>query len=50
MILGLEWYWWIVIILAAAVVIPFKIKFLKWWDKRRQERKEEPHGKWGDEE
>ncbi|GAA0791096.1 hypothetical protein GCM10008910_01760 [Faecalicatena orotica] len=48
--LGLAWYWWLVIAVVLAVSIPFKVKFMRWWNKRRQERKEEQHGKWGDEE
>lgn len=50
MFLGLEWYWWIVIIAAAGISILFKIRFVNWWDKRRRERKDGGHGKWGDEE
>ena len=48
--LGLAWYWWLVIAVVLAVSIPFKVKFMRWWNKRRQERKEQQHGKWGDEE
>ncbi len=50
MFLGLEWYWWLVILAALAVCIPFKVKFMKWWSKREQEKKKEQHGKWGDDE
>lgn len=50
MFLGLEWYWWLVILVALAVCIPFKVKFMKWWSKREQEKKKEQHGKWGDDE
>ncbi len=31
------------------VSIPFKIKFMKWQNKRRQEKKNSQRGKWGDE-
>lgn len=48
MFLGLEWYWWIAILVLLAVSIPFKIQFMKWWNKYRQ--KKEQHGKWGDDE
>ena len=47
---GLEWYWWLVIVAVLAISIPFKIKFMKWWSKREQEKKKEQHGKWGDDE
>ena len=49
-LLGLEWYWWLVIVAVLALSIPFKINFMKWWSKREQEKKEEQHGKWGDDE
>ena len=49
MFLGLEWYWWLVILAVLAISVPFKVKFLKWWGRRAQEKKE-AHGKWGDEE
>ncbi len=35
---------------ALVVCIPFKVKFMKWWGKRQQEKKKEQHGKWGDDE
>jgi hypothetical protein len=50
MILGLEWYWWIFILGLLVISIPFKIKFVKWWNERRQEKKPEKYGKWGDDE
>ena len=50
MFLGLEWYWWIILLAALLISIPFKIKFMKWWNKRQQEKKQESHGKWGDDE
>ncbi len=48
MLFGLEWYWRLVILAALAVCIPFKVKFMKWWNRREQEKKKEQHGKWGD--
>ena len=39
MFLGLEWYWWMVILAALILSIPFKVKFMKWWGRRKQERK-----------
>ena len=48
MFLGLEWYWWIAILALLAVLIPFKVKFVKWWNMRQQGK--EQHGKWGEEE
>ncbi len=50
MFFGLEWYWWLVILASLAVCIPLKVKFMKWWRKRQQEKKKEQHGKWGDDE
>ncbi len=50
MFLGLEWYWWLVILAALAVSIPFKVRFMKWWNQREKEKKKEQHGKWGDDE
>ena len=49
MFLGLEWYWWLVIVVVLIISIPFKVKFMKWWSKRQQEKKGQ-HGKWGDDE
>ena len=48
MFLNLEWYWWIVLLVLLVISIPFKIKFMKWESKRRQEKKKEQHGTWGD--
>ncbi|MCI8995448.1 MAG: hypothetical protein HFI30_07150 [Lachnospiraceae bacterium] len=48
MFLGLQWYWWLVIAAALIISIPFKIKFMKWWNKRQQAKNQE--GKWGEEE
>ncbi len=50
MLLGLEWYWWIVIVALLIVSIPFKVKFMKWWSRRRQEQKKGQREKWGDDE
>ena len=47
---GLEWYWWLVIVAVLAVAVPCKIKFVKWWSRREQEKKQEQRGKWGDDE
>ena len=47
---GLEWYWWLVIVITLLIVIPFKIKFMKWWSERQQEKKSSQRGKWGDDE
>lgn len=49
MFLGLEWYWWLVILAVLAISIPFKVKFMKWWNERQSEKKKEQRGKWGDE-
>lgn len=48
--LGLAGYWWLMIVGVLAISIPLKIQFMKRWSKRRQEKKEEGHGKWGDDE
>ena len=50
MFLGLEWYWWIMILVLFVISILFKLKFMSWWSKCRQENKKERHGKWGDSE
>jgi len=50
MFLGLEWYWWLIILAALVICIPFKVRFMKWWDERQREKKKEQHGKWGDDE
>ncbi len=49
MILGLEWYWWLVILAVLVISVPFKVKFMKWWGKRSQEKREGQRGKWGEE-
>lgn len=48
MFTGLEWYWWLAIVLVLMISIPFKIRFIRWWKKYRQEQKENSYGKWGD--
>ncbi|MCI8731671.1 MAG: hypothetical protein HFH59_13275 [Lachnospiraceae bacterium] len=50
MFLGIEWYWWIMIAAAAAISIPFKVKFLNWWSRRQQKKRNSRRGKWGEEE
>lgn len=50
MFLGLEWYWWLIILAALVICIPFKVRFMKWWDERQRGKKKEQHGKWGDDE
>lgn len=49
MFLGLEWYWWLVILVLLIVSIPFKVKFMKWWNQREKEQKKRQTGKWGEE-
>ena len=41
----LEWYWWFVILAVLVISLPLKIKFMKWWSKRRQDKR--ANGKWG---
>lgn len=48
MFFNLEWYWWIVFLILLAVSVPFKIQFMKRQNRRRQEKKQKQHGKWGD--
>lgn len=50
MFLGLEWYWWLIIIAAGAASVPFKIRFMKWRDKRGKEKRNNRKDKWGEEE
>lgn len=50
MFFGLEWYWWMLLLALLVISVPLKIGFLTWWNKRRQEKKKEKYGKWGDEE
>lgn len=47
-ILGMEWYWWLIILTVVVISIPFKIRFLVWWDKHQREKKNERRGKWGE--
>ena len=49
MFLGLQWYWWLVIAAALIVSIPFKVKFMRWWSERQQEKKGR-RGRWGEDE
>lgn len=49
MFFGLAWYWWLVIAAVLMASVPFKVKCMKWWRKRRQE-KDGRRGKWGDDE
>ncbi|WP_193708318.1 hypothetical protein [Alkalibaculum sporogenes] len=48
MFLGMDWYWWIFIVALLFISIPFKIKFIKWWEKRQQRKKNSQKDKWGD--
>ncbi len=50
MLSGMEWYRWIVIVAVIGVSVPCKIKFMKWWSIREQQKKREQHGKGGEEE
>lgn len=49
MLFGLAWYWWLVIVAVLIASVPFKVRFMKWWNGRRRERKSQ-QGKWGDDE
>lgn len=50
MFLGMEWYWGLLMVLVLIVVIPLKVKWMKWWSNRQQEKKRGQTGGWGDEE
>lgn len=50
MFLEIKWYWWLIIVALLVISIPFKIKFMRWWNKRQQEKKDNRRGKWGDDE
>lgn len=50
MLLGMEWYWWLLIIILAALSIPIKVKLIKWWNIKMQDKKNNHNDKWGDEE
>lgn len=49
-LLGLKWYWWLVITVILVIAVPFKIKFVKWWSRRQQEKENSRWGKWGEDE
>lgn len=49
MFLGMEWYWWLIIVVVAALSIPFKIKFMNWWSKRKQKQNDNHRDQWGGE-
>ncbi len=44
---GLKWYWWLVIGAALIVSVPFKVKFIKWWSRREQDKEKGQGWKWG---
>ncbi len=48
MFLGLAWFWWLLLIALLLISVPFKLKFIKWWEKRRQSKKIGQRDKWGD--
>ena len=50
MFLGTPWYLWIIIAVVLVISVPFKIKFMKWWNKHCKEKKNNRRGKWGDDE
>lgn len=50
MFLGTKWYWWLVVAVVLGVLIPIKMKFIKWWQSRQQEKNVGQRGKWGDDE
>lgn len=37
----MKWYTWLAIVLIVLLSIPFKIKFIKWWDRRQKEKNDE---------
>nr|UWI49725.1 hypothetical protein NZ312_16640 [Clostridioides difficile] len=37
----MKWYTWLIIVLIVLISIPFKVKFIKWWDRRQKEKKDE---------
>ncbi len=47
---NLEWYWRLVIAAAIILSLPFKVKFMKWWSRREQDKKNGRPWKWGDDE
>ena len=48
--LSMEWYWWLLIAAVLVISVPLKIRFMKWWSRRQQEKKDNECGKWGGEE
>ncbi|UWD49615.1 hypothetical protein NYR90_05105 [Clostridioides difficile] len=36
----MKWYIWLIIVLIVLISIPFKVKFIKWWDRRQKEKKD----------
>ncbi len=50
MFLGVEWYWWLIIVAVLVISIPFKVRFVQWWSKHQQEKKDSQSKKWGDDE
>lgn len=50
MFLGLEWYWWLVIVIVLVISLPLKVRFMKWWGMKQNEKRTDQRGKWGDEE
>jgi len=50
MFLGNEQYLWLIIIATLIISIPFKIKFVKWWNKRQQRQKDAGMGNGGNDE
>lgn len=50
MFMGIAWYWWIATAAAVGILVLLKIRFMKWWSRRQQEKNERQRGKWGDEE
>ena len=49
MFFGLAWYWWLIIAVIFALSIPLKVKFMRWWNKRRVKKRKFYNDKWGDE-
>ena len=49
MFFGLAWYWWLIIAVIFALSIPLKVKFMRWWNKRRVEKRKFDNDTWGDE-
>lgn len=48
MFLGLTWHWWLLLIALLLISIPFKLKFIKWWEKRQRSKKSSKKDKWGE--